>query len=120
MAWRAVGDLSLACRGSKKRIPGVMYNIDRPTLVPSMAWRGDVEEAGTSARLGLALRTLDAQISWEGLKRPAADSSAPFASLELASKRAATFDIGSEYLVQQSEEVGSANTMPALEQMHGQ
>lgn len=120
MAWRGVGDLSCACRGSKKRIPGVMYNIDRPALVPSMAWRGDVEEAGTSARLGLALRTLDAQISWEGLKRPTTDSSAPFASLELASKRAATFDIGSEYLVQQSEEVGSANTMPALEQMHGQ
>ena len=120
VAWRGVVDLDVLCRGSKKRIPGVMYNIDRPALVPSIAWRGNVEEAGTSARLGLALRTLDAQISWEGLKRPAADSSAPFASLELASKRAATFDQGSEYLVQQSEEVGSFLQMPVMQHVHRQ
>ena len=98
--------LGVICRGSKKRIPGVMYNIDRPALVPSMAWRGSVEEAGTSARLGLAIRTLDTQIPWEGLKRPAADSSAPFASLELSSKRQAASGRGSEYLVHQPEEVG--------------
>lgn len=84
-----------------------------------MAWRGNVEEAGTSARLGLALRTLDTQICWEGLKRPAADGNVPFASLELASRRTAASGQGSEYLVQQSEEVGSSKRASMMQQMQG-
>ena len=99
--------LTLCCmrRGSKKRIPGVIYNIDQPALVPSLGWRGRVEGAGTAARLGLALRTLDVQISWEGLKRPSPDSGGPFASLEIVFKRPASSGQGSEYQLHQPEEV---------------
>ncbi|KAK9838020.1 hypothetical protein WJX74_009849 [Apatococcus lobatus] len=108
-----------ARRGSKKRIPGVMYNIDRPALVPSLVWRGVVEDAVTSARLGLALRTLDTQISWEGLKRPAADSGAPFASLEISAKQLAASGQGSEYLIHQPEEVPT-QPPPSSSQPHKQ
>ncbi|KAK9868990.1 hypothetical protein WJX84_004562 [Apatococcus fuscideae] len=95
--------------GSKKRIPGVIYNIDQPALVPSLGWRGRVEGAGTAARLGLALRTLDVQISWEGLKRPSPDSGVPFASLEIVFKRPASSGQGSEYQLHRMEEVPPAS-----------
>ncbi len=99
----------MLCRGSKKRIPGVLYNIDRPALIPSLLWESRVEDAGTAAGLGTALRVLDAQIGWEGLKKPAADSGAPFACLELADKRPTGSGRGVEYLVHQPEpEVGPA------------
>ena len=102
--------LAVLRRGSKKRIPGVLYNIDRPALVPSLLWESRVEDAGTAAGLGMALRVLDAQIGWEGLKKPAADSGAPFACLELAGKRQTGSGRGAEYLVHQPEpEVGPAS-----------
>ncbi|KAK9815815.1 hypothetical protein WJX72_010117 [[Myrmecia] bisecta] len=94
-----------AKQGGLKRIAGVRYGSKHPVLTPRLAWRGSMQAALTASQLALQLRSLDAHVQWEGLKRPPADSDNAMVNAELLQKRPAAGG-GFEYLLQMNTDGG--------------
>ena len=88
------------CRGGKKRIPGVKYSEKVLKVTPQLAWRAAMESAATTPQLALALRTLDAHLRWDDLRRPTGECKDPHLLAELRGRRAAGARVaGYEYLL---------------------
>lgn len=87
-------------RGGKRRVAGAVYDQRAPALAPRAAWRAGMQTARDAAELALRLRTLEAALQWDALKRPTAEGA--WAGAQLLERRpaaAAGARAGWEYLL---------------------